>query len=182
MLEKSARYPTTPPINRRHDSRDGSIALIQGAVSRLGGTPSLEDVQREVLSSIPITDINTASDAREAVEQLRELASQSGSIGAATAQLRLQKDEEETIPPGVHLLDAHLGKGQQFGLVTQGIREVWSSWPAGRGWALRVLDVAVLFGAAVGRLTGNPGNWAGSCARRRNSWSAPPWERNVPAR
>ena len=24
MLEKSARYPTTPPTNRRHDSRDGS--------------------------------------------------------------------------------------------------------------------------------------------------------------
>ena len=29
MLEKSARYPTTPPTNRRHDSRDGSVPWLR---------------------------------------------------------------------------------------------------------------------------------------------------------
>ncbi|WP_456506888.1 abortive infection family protein [Arthrobacter sp. TE12232] len=54
MLEKSARYPTTPPTNRRHDSRDGSPDLYKkvgeslriNAESVSGSSKACQSVQK----------------------------------------------------------------------------------------------------------------------------------------
>jgi DNA helicase-2/ATP-dependent DNA helicase PcrA len=90
------------------------IELISAGLSRLGGAPSFEALQAELLSGIDATDIDTASDINDALAQLNILAEQTGSIAAALAQLRVREDTAEAIAPGVHLLNAHTGKGQQF--------------------------------------------------------------------
>ena len=90
------------------------IDLINAGLSRLGGAPNLEALKTELLSSIDTTDIDTASDIADALAQLNDLAEQTGSIAAALAQLRVREDTAEAIAPGVHLLNAHTGKGQQF--------------------------------------------------------------------
>jgi DNA helicase II / ATP-dependent DNA helicase PcrA len=76
--------------------------------------PSLEALKAELLSTIDATDIDTASNITDALAQLNALAEQAGSIAAALAQLRVREDTAEAIAPGVHLLNAHTGKGQQF--------------------------------------------------------------------
>lgn len=90
------------------------IHTINDGLSRLGGTPSIEALRTELLSSIDTTDVDTASEIIDALSQLSDLADQAGSIGAALTQLRVREDTTEAIAAGVHLLNAHTGKGQQF--------------------------------------------------------------------
>lgn len=90
------------------------IDLITAGLSRLGGAPSLDALKDELFSSIDVTDIDTISDVTDALSQLNVLAEQAGSIAAALAQLHVRDDTAEAIAPGVHLLNAHTGKGQQF--------------------------------------------------------------------
>lgn len=90
------------------------IDLISDGLSRLGGRPSLEALKADLFSSIEATDVDTTSDVVDALAQLSDLADQAGSIAAALALFRIREDSVESIPPGVHLLNAHTGKGQQF--------------------------------------------------------------------
>lgn len=90
------------------------VDLITEGVSRLGGSPSFDSLKGDVISRMDATDVDTAADVIDALDQLADLADQAGSIGAALSQLRLLDEGTETITPGVHLLNAHTGKGQQF--------------------------------------------------------------------
>lgn len=90
------------------------VDLINDGVSRLGGSPSFDALKGDVISRLDGTDVDTAADITNALDQLVDLADQAGSIGAALSQLRLLDEGTETIAPGVHLLNAHTGKGQQF--------------------------------------------------------------------
>jgi DNA helicase-2/ATP-dependent DNA helicase PcrA len=90
------------------------IDLLQEGVTRLGGAPTFEALRTDVIGRIDSADVDTAADVIDALEQLEVLAEEAGSIGAAMAQLRILEEGEEAIGPGVHLLNAHTGKGQQF--------------------------------------------------------------------
>ncbi|WP_249268521.1 3'-5' exonuclease [Microbacterium sp. JB110] len=90
------------------------IDLIANGVSRLGGAPKRPELEKELIESVGASDVDTASDIRDALAQLEELAEQAGSISAALAQFRIRDDANEAITHGVHLLNAHTGKGQQF--------------------------------------------------------------------
>jgi len=90
------------------------IDIIGDGIARLGGAPKLPDLEAELVNAIGPNDVDTASDIREALGQLEELAEQAGSLSAALAQLRVRDDATEAITPGIHLLNAHTGKGQQF--------------------------------------------------------------------
>ena len=68
----------------------------------------------QMLSSMDPTDVDTAAEIVDAIDQLRNHVGQAGSIAAALAQLRIREDSPEAVPLGVHLLNAHTGKGQQF--------------------------------------------------------------------
>jgi DNA helicase-2/ATP-dependent DNA helicase PcrA len=90
------------------------IDIINDGVARLGGAPDLDVLKADLFASVEPTDVDTTSDLIEALDQLGELAGQAGSVAAALAQLRIRENSDEPIGPGVHLLNAHTGKGQQF--------------------------------------------------------------------
>ena len=90
------------------------VELISEAIARLGGSSDTDAIRTEVLARIETNDVDTAAEVIDALEQLEELADQAGSVGAALAQLRVLDKGDTAIGPGVHLLNAHTGKGQQF--------------------------------------------------------------------
>ncbi|MHA6969431.1 UvrD-helicase domain-containing protein (plasmid) [Glutamicibacter bergerei] len=92
----------------------GIIELINDATTRLGGNPDLAVLKTEVLARIDATDLDTAADVAEALDHLEKLATDAGSIQAALMQFRILDQGDTAIRPGVHLLNAHTGKGQQF--------------------------------------------------------------------
>ncbi|MGP9816818.1 hypothetical protein CIK76_03655 [Glutamicibacter sp. BW80] len=90
------------------------IELINGATTRLGGNPDLAALKTEVLARIDATDLDTAADVADALDHLENLATDTGSIQATLMQFRILDKGDTAIGPGVHLLNAHTGKGQQF--------------------------------------------------------------------
>jgi DNA helicase-2/ATP-dependent DNA helicase PcrA len=90
------------------------VEMLHDAAARLGGNPDLQTLGAEARRVLDPSDIDTASELASAVVQIAELVEQSGSVGAALAQLRVSNDVSDVISPGVHLLNAHTGKGQQF--------------------------------------------------------------------
>jgi DNA helicase-2/ATP-dependent DNA helicase PcrA len=74
----------------------------------------LDDLKDTVLASIDDTDVDTASDVVDAIDQIRDAVAQAGSIEGALAQFRVREDSSDAMSAGVHLLNAHTGKGQQF--------------------------------------------------------------------
>ncbi len=90
------------------------VALLSDGLRRLGSGPELDDLKEQVLASIDGTDVDTATDVVDAIDQLRDIVVQAGSIAAALTQFRIREDSADAMPAGVHLLNAHTGKGQQF--------------------------------------------------------------------
>lgn len=90
------------------------ITRISDALDRLGGAPTIDALKAELISTIDPSDPDTASDVFDALDQLADIAEDGGSITSAITQLRVREESDEPIPPGVHLLNAHTGKGQQF--------------------------------------------------------------------
>lgn len=90
------------------------IELIEDGISRLGGNPDFSILEAELSRLIGPDDVETLSDIRDALGQLGETFEDSLSIMTAVSQLRVHDEGTEAITPGVHLLNAHTGKGQQF--------------------------------------------------------------------
>jgi DNA helicase-2/ATP-dependent DNA helicase PcrA len=87
---------------------------IHEAMDRLGTTTKFEQLRAYLLGVTDVADSETIAVLYEALEEVEKLVAESGSLGGALARLRAAEDASETIPPGIHLLNAHLGKGQQF--------------------------------------------------------------------
>lgn len=58
------------------------------------------------------SDVDTLDDIELAIAELRRLAEASGSVSETLKQIRVLAGDGP-VPPGLHLLNAHLGKGQQ---------------------------------------------------------------------
>lgn len=89
------------------------VQHILTAVRRLPRKASMETISQTVLADIHPADVETREQALEALAEFRTLVDQAGTPATAAQQLRLP-DEDGAIGPGVHLLNAHTGKGQQF--------------------------------------------------------------------
>lgn len=89
----------------------GIIAFIQMTVASLPRGASVADARGAVLASLDPADIDTHELIADAFSTLEQ-------SGAATARSAVQSirvsDPKQVIGPGVHLLNAHTGKGQQF--------------------------------------------------------------------
>ncbi|MFC9973875.1 UvrD-helicase domain-containing protein [Spirillospora sp. NPDC127200] len=83
------------------------------AVARLPRNANLDMLNETVLAGIEPADVESRDLAIEALADFADLAWKSGSLAAAAAQLRTS-GEGRAIGPGVHILNAHTGKGQQF--------------------------------------------------------------------
>ena len=89
----------------------GTVALIQTVVARLPNGTSVADAREAALDAVDPADIDALQLVDEAFEILEE--SDATTAKAAVRSVRVA-DPNQTIGPGVHLLNAHTGKGQQF--------------------------------------------------------------------
>lgn len=88
-----------------------TVALIQATVSGLPRGATVADARLAVLDALDPTDV----DARELVDDAFDALEQSGAATARAAIKSIkQSDPKQVVGPGVHLLNAHTGKGQQF--------------------------------------------------------------------
>ncbi len=82
----------------------------------------LEDVQNRVIATLDPGDVDTIEQVNDAIIQLGE-AAPGATARAALARFR-ERDHEAAVEPGVHLLNAHTGNGQQFDwIIACGIEE-----------------------------------------------------------
>lgn len=89
------------------------LERLRAAADQLPKTADVAALEDKVLADVDPTDVETYGQVVEAIDQLRDAAEQAGSLSAALAQLNVRHDHA-VIGPGVHLLNAHIGKGQQF--------------------------------------------------------------------
>lgn len=87
------------------------LALIQSAASKLPRNANLEDTKLTVLSELDPADVES----REQVENAFSVLTKSHyhTVREAIRSIRAS-DPKQVVGPGVHLLNAHTGKGQQF--------------------------------------------------------------------
>lgn len=87
------------------------VDLIRSTVAMLPRGASVGDARLAVLNVIDPADIDTREQVDEAFDVLKQ--SDVSTARAAIKSIRVS-DPKQTIGPGVHLLNAHTGKGQQF--------------------------------------------------------------------
>lgn len=112
-----AAFESTELPVRRWDlalDNDHVLDLLHNSAAGLGDEFTADALLTEALSRIEASDTDTRADVIEAIEQLDVLTMQTGSLAAALGILREPGDPNTPISPGVHLLNAHVGKGQQF--------------------------------------------------------------------
>lgn len=89
----------------------GIVALIHSTISMLPSTATVADARLAVLDAVDPGDI----DARELVDDAFDTLEHSAASTAREAAKSIRaSDPKQTVGPGVHLLNAHTGKGQQF--------------------------------------------------------------------
>ena len=88
-----------------------TVALIQSTVSALPRGASVADARLAVLDVLDPADVDTRELVDDAFDTLEK--SEATTARAAVKSLRTA-DPKQAVGPGVHLLNAHTGKGQQF--------------------------------------------------------------------
>jgi DNA helicase-2/ATP-dependent DNA helicase PcrA len=73
----------------------------------------LEALQQRALVDVAEDDVDTTAEVIDAIAVLSERADEGESIRNVLERIR-DVEQSEVVPPGVHLLNAHIGKGQQF--------------------------------------------------------------------
>ncbi|GAA2733839.1 ATP-dependent helicase [Actinocorallia aurantiaca] len=89
------------------------VQHLLDAIQRLPRQADMATITQTVLESIDPTDVDTREQALHALHEFSTLVKHDGTPRAAAAQLR-PPATERAISPGVHILNAHTGKGQQF--------------------------------------------------------------------
>ncbi len=89
----------------------GIVALIQSTIATLPRGACLADARQAVLAAVEPADVES----RELVDDAFDVLEQSDAptARAAVRSIRIS-DPKRAIGPGVHLLNGHTGKGQQF--------------------------------------------------------------------
>lgn len=99
---------------RRWDLAIEDPAILDRLRAAVAGMPkgiSFEDAFARVASTIDPSDVDTLEQVQDAFGQLEAVGA--AGVRAALQQFRVRQDDAP-IEPGVHLLNAHTGKGQQF--------------------------------------------------------------------
>lgn len=73
----------------------------------------VRELEERVCTTLPPTEIDTLKEVHEACEQLNEYAHTETSVASLASRIR-DHQLVSAIAPGVHVLNAHVGKGQQF--------------------------------------------------------------------
>ncbi|HXC77610.1 MAG TPA: ATP-dependent helicase [Candidatus Acidoferrum sp.] len=84
---------------------------LRSAVAAMPRDVTFHDARERVVAMIDPSDVDTIEQVEDAFEQLQ--IGTGTSVRAAINQFRV-RDDDAAVGPGVHLLNAHTGKGQQF--------------------------------------------------------------------
>lgn len=84
---------------------------LRTAVARMPRDVTFELAREKVVAAIDPADVDTIEQVNDAFDQLA--AASPGSLRNALAQFR-ERYGNQAVSPGIHLLNAHTGKGQQF--------------------------------------------------------------------
>jgi DNA helicase II / ATP-dependent DNA helicase PcrA len=87
------------------------VALINQTVASLPNGATVESAHLAVLKVVDPSDVDTLEQVDDAFAALGQ--TQAGTARAALKSIRVS-DPKQAVSPGVHLLNAHTGKGQQF--------------------------------------------------------------------
>jgi len=87
------------------------VDLIQETVSALPSGATVEHAHKAVLDAVDPSDVETLEQVDDAFQGLRQ--AEHRTARAALRSIRVS-DPKQAVGPGVHLLNAHTGKGQQF--------------------------------------------------------------------
>ncbi|MFD6607471.1 UvrD-helicase domain-containing protein [Micromonospora chalcea] len=92
--------------------------------AQVGDLERLEAVERAVIAALDPADVESIDEVREACAYLRDVISQGGNLEAELLAIASQASPDKVIGPGLHLLNAHVGKGQQFDwVICMGLEE-----------------------------------------------------------
>lgn len=87
---------------------------IRSVVERLPKGATVDEARQATLAALDPSDVDTAEDLDNAFDQLAEHGGADASIRQVLARYRHADNNKAAVGPGVHLLNAHTGKGQQF--------------------------------------------------------------------
>lgn len=88
--------------------------FVGPAVETAGeGTAGVDELYLRCYEELATDDPDTLDELEEAIEHLTELVAHEP-LSSVVAKLRFVPDANEPASPGLHLLNAHVGKGQQF--------------------------------------------------------------------
>lgn len=95
----------------------GLQTALRGAATGIGANLSLDDqldiLRTRTLLSLGDDDVDTVNVVDEALDLLRQRATPGESVRSILGRIRAV-EVEDVAGPGIHVLNAHLGKGQQF--------------------------------------------------------------------
>jgi ATP-dependent DNA helicase UvrD/PcrA len=89
------------------------LDLIRNVVAGMPPGTKLDDARIKVIASLDSGDVDTIEQVNDAISQLGQAAAPGATARAALARFRARHNDA-AVGPGVHLLNAHTGKGQQF--------------------------------------------------------------------
>jgi DNA helicase-2/ATP-dependent DNA helicase PcrA len=155
------------------------LQLVSDAMTQLPRGVGFDAARAGVLATVDPTDVDTI----EQVEEVFSFLAQSGlpTPRAALRTLRSSGEPERAVAPGVHLLNAHTGKGQQFdwtfvvGLEENHVPDRRNSHGAALVEEMRVLLVMLSrarHGLIVTSVTNRDGRY-GPYRATRSRWFAP---------
>lgn len=113
----NAAFAAQPDFPCRHwdlavDDAD-IIDRLERAANALPRSASFADLRAKTLADLDANDVDTRSDIEEAVTEIESTRQGNEAVRSAIRRY-LRADTDQAVTPGVHLLNAHTGKGQQF--------------------------------------------------------------------
>jgi DNA helicase-2/ATP-dependent DNA helicase PcrA len=113
----NAAFAAQPKLPCRHwdlavDDRE-TTERLQRAASALPRTATFAALREKAITDLDPNDVDGRSDIEEAIAEIEASSQGEQSIRSAIRRY-LRDDSDQAIAPGVHLLNAHTGKGQQF--------------------------------------------------------------------
>jgi len=112
-----AAFADRPDLPCRHwdlavDDAD-VIDLLERAANALPRSASFAELRAKALADLDANDVDGRSDVEEAVTEIETTRHGNETVRSAVRRYS-RVDSDQAVTPGVHLLNAHTGKGQQF--------------------------------------------------------------------
>jgi DNA helicase-2/ATP-dependent DNA helicase PcrA len=145
-------FAATPQVPCRRWDLAIDDPLVRDRIRRVvAGLPrgaTVDEARHAAIADLDPSDVDTAEDLGNAFDQLAEQDGADASARQVLSRYRHTEDDDEVaVGPGVHLLNAHTGKGQQFdwvfvcGLERGQVPSYFSKTPAAIAEEKRVLLV-----------------------------------------